>query len=135
MYSASSIRVVSRWVLPEVAGPGSFESNSARDLGVHDFGRDCDDPSRIALPGNKDLGLHPDRQVIGIALGYLRVDFEAGQIDHGHDGSVPRHGGFLVDKQVTDNPVDGGVDRQIIDLPLQVGNEQLFALDLEFTRA
>ena len=123
--------MVRRWFWRSPCRALVGEANPARDLVVHDLGRNGDELTVVTLPASQYFGGHADGKIIGVALRNHHVDLEAGQIDNGHDRRVARYGCLLVDEQIADDAADGRLDRQVVDLSAQILDDQFLGVDLE----
>ena len=121
-------------VLAQAGWTVARKANSTGDLVVDDLGRNGNELTIVALSTDRDLGIHADGEIVGITLGNHRIDLVTGQVDDGHDGHIAGYGGFLVDEQIADNAVDGRLDRQVVDLPPQVVNDEFLRVDFELAR-
>ena len=83
------------------------ETNAARNLVVDDFGRNRNQLTDVPLAAGTNFGLHPECEIVCVAFGNHRVDFESCQVDDGHDRGVPCDSVFLFDEQVADDAADG----------------------------
>ena len=75
-------------VLAQVGWCTVSESHATIHLVVDDLGRYRDKFAGVAITADQYFRLHAEREIVGVAFGYLRVNFESRQIDDGHDRCI-----------------------------------------------